>query len=384
MLILVAVVMYPFGNAMGIHIPAQKPEEITALPIGSTVFNGTNVVNDNNIHKVPLLYHPEYLIQYAKDEKFTEIFTSLVTGTVPTPIKDVTNGSISDSGVAEGFTGPGMLTVQNNRLVVNPPNTFIWGDVTPYTVAVRTNNSVELMQNNKTVKTVSAQDISNDTIPHQYMSVDDFEKWYNNSNVGDSVNLDYSLSNLSDGRNIVTPDEIKTYFGDDVLKYMETHEVTSNETIMVYNGGKNEEIVGSSQTVMDSYAGMDNNARVFNAMSFIQAWNNTIIPPNSWGYCSDNVSYVSVYDPNPTQGVGWAEHGTCPPGRALRDASLDAGFSIPTGMTMDYTNVISDTASLTSGIQIYNNNDYPVKVIMWSDGDNTGMPIYAQIVKLSP
>ncbi len=384
MLILVAVVMYPFGNAMGIHIPAQKPEEITALPIGSTVFNGTNVVNDNNIHKVPLLYHPEYLIQYAKDQKFTEIFTSLVTGTVPTPIKDVTNGSISDSGVAEGFTGPGMLTVQNNRLVVNPPNTFIWGDVTPYTVAVRTNNSVELMQNNKTVKTVSAQDISNDTIPHQYMSVDDFEKWYNNSNVGDSVNLDYSLSNLSDGRNMVTPDEIKTYFGDDVLKYMETHEVTSNETIMVYNGGKNEEIVGSSQTVMDSYAGMDNNARVFNAMSFIQAWNNTIIPPNSWGYCSDNVSYVSVYDPNPTQGVGWAEHGTCPPGRALRDASLDAGFSIPTGMTMDYTNVISDTASLTSGIQIYNNNDYPVKVIMWSDGDNTGMPIYAQIVKLSP
>ena len=62
-LILVAVVMYPFGNAMGVHIPTQSPEEIAALPIGSTVLNGTTVVNDNSLHKVPILYHPEYLVQ---------------------------------------------------------------------------------------------------------------------------------------------------------------------------------------------------------------------------------------------------------------------------------------------------------------------------------
>ncbi len=377
--------MYPFGNALGVHIPAQKPEEITALPIGSTVLNGTNVVNDNNIRKVPLLYHPEYLVQYAIEQKYMEIFTSLVTGAVPTPIKDVTGGSISNNGVAQGFTGPGMLSVQGNKLMVNPPNSYISGYLTPYTVAVKTNGSVELKQNGKTIKIVSEKDISNDTIPHQYMSVDDFKKWYNDSDVGNSTNLDYALSNFNDGRNTVPPDEIKTYFGDYVLKYMETHDVTSNETIVAYNGGKNEEVIGSSQTFMDAYANMDNNARVYNAMSFIQSWNNTIIPPHSSAYQSNNVSYTSVYDPTPAiKGINWATHGTCPPGRALRDAAVSAGFGLPTGMTWDYTNVISDTASLTSGITIYNNRDYPVKVIMWSDGDNTGMPIYAQIIELLP
>ena len=375
--------MYPFGNALGVHIPAQKPEEITALPIGSTVLNGTNVVNDNNIRKVPLLYHPEYLVQYAIEQKYMQIFTSLVTGAVPTPIKDVTGGSISNNGIAQGFTGPGMLTVKGNKLAINPPNNFVWGYITAYTVAVKTSDGVELVQNNKTLKTISTQDISNDTIPHLYVNLDDFKTLYNQSNVGNSLDLDYCLNNFSDGRNMVPPDKIKTYFGEDVLNYMETHEPTTNESILAYNGGNNEVVVGSSQTIMDAYANMDNNARVYNAMSFIQSWNNTIIPPHSTAYGSNNVSYTSVYDPDPTQ-LGWASHGTCPPGRALRDASSAAGFSIPTGMTWDYTNVIANDANLTSGIKIYNNNDYPVKVIMWSNGDNTGMPIYAKIVELLP
>lgn len=375
--------MYPLGTALGFSTPSQNPEEFATVPIGSTVMPGTNVINDNNIHKLPLLYHPEYLLEYIENMKFTEIFTSLLTGTVPTPIKDVTNGSISSSGTAAGYAGPGILTAQGNKLVVTPPNSFIWANVTAYTVAVRTNNGVELLHDNKTYETVSLQDMNNNTIPHSYMTVDDFKTWYNGSKTGDSVTLDYTLANFSDGRNMITPDQITTYFGSSVSNYIKTHDPTG-QPVLAYNNSTNEKVIGSSQTVMDAYADMDNNARVSNALAFVQSWNNTIIPPHSWGYQSNNVSYTQVYDPDPTQGVGWADHGTCPPGRALRDAALNAGFSIPTGMTMDYTNVISDTASLTSGIQIYNNRDYPIKIIMWTDGASTGMPIYAQIVELSP
>ena len=142
--------MYPFGNAMGVHIPSQSPEEIAALPIGSTVLNGTNVINDNTLHKVPVLYHPKYLVQAALNQNYMELFTSLVTGAVPTPVDAVVNSDISNNGDAEGFTGPGMLTVQNNKLAVNPPSTFIYGYVTPYTIAVKNNGSIQLIQNNKT------------------------------------------------------------------------------------------------------------------------------------------------------------------------------------------------------------------------------------------
>jgi archaellum component FlaG (FlaF/FlaG flagellin family) len=382
-LILVAAVMYPFGNVMGVHIPSQNPEEIAAMPIGSTVLNGTNVINDNNLHKVPLLYHPEYLVQAALEKNYVGLLTSIITGAVPTPVEAVVNSDISNSGVAEGYTGPGILTVQGNKLAVNPPNTFVYGYVTPYTVAVKNNGSVKLIQNNKTT-TVSVHDFSNNTIPHEYMDLNSFETWYNNSNVGDNTTLDYGLSNFSDGRNMVPPNEIKTDFGTNISNYIQSRAPTSDENILVYNAGKNEVVVSSDQTVMDYYADMDNNGRVANALAFIQAWNNTIIPPHSIGYCTDNVSYVSVYDPDPTQGTGWADHGTCPPGRALRDVSLAAGFPLPTGMSYDYTNVINDDASLSDGITVYNTLNYPVKITIWMDGASTGSPIYAQVTELLP
>jgi archaellum component FlaG (FlaF/FlaG flagellin family) len=375
--------MYPFGNAMGVHIPSQSPEEIAALPIGSTVLNGTNVINDNTLHKVPVLYHPKYLVQAALNQNYIELFTSLVTGAVPTPVDAVVNSDISNNGDAEGFTGPGMLTVQNNKLAVNPPSTFIYGYVTPYTIAVKNNGSIQLIQNNKTT-TVSVQDFSNETIPNEYMDLNDFETWYNNSNVGDNVTLDYGLSNFSDGRNMVTPDEITRDFGDNISSYIQSREPTSNESIMVYNGGTNEVVVSTDQTIMNFYSDMDNAARVENAQAFIQAWNNTIIPPHCTGYGTENVSYVSVYDPDPTQGTGWADHGTCPPGRAIRDASLAAGFPLPTGMSMDYENVINDDASLTDGVTVYNTLNYPVKITIWMNGTGEDAPIYCQITELLP
>jgi hypothetical protein len=53
-------------------------------------------------------------------------------------------------------------------------------------------------------------------------------------------------------------------------------------------------------------------------------------------------------------------------------------------MTMDYENVISDTASLTDGITVYNTLNYPVKITIWMNGTGEDAPIYCQITELLP
>jgi len=381
-LIIISAVMYPVGIAVGKYVSPQNPEEIASVPMGDTVKNGTDVVDNNKIRKAPLVYHPEYLIEYAKKLQFWEIFSSITTGAAPTPIKNITGSGINDNGVADGIKGPGMVTVKDDKLIVTNPS-FVWGFKVPYTVAVKTDNGVDIKQGNTTIKSVSASDFNNDTIPHQYMDLTKFESWYNNTGVGNSTALEYSLSNFNDGRNQLNPDEITSFFGEGVLKDMETH--PPDQPIMVYDGSTTEEVVSSTSTTMNYYAELDNTARAHNANQFIKAWNNTIIPPHSMAHGSNDVYYYAVYDPDPKALVKWASHGTCPPGRALRDAAYGAGFPRPIGTTDDYQNAVDNYADLITGIIVQNTRDYPVKIVMWSDGgaDGAGMTtIYAQVIEL--
>lgn len=381
-LIIIGAVMYPVGTAVGKYVSPQNPAEITSVPVGSSILNGTTVVDNNKIRKSPIIYHPEYLVDYAENLKFWDIYISLTTGAAPTPIKNITGSGISETGVAEGIKGPGMLTVQNGKLIVTNP-TFVWGYKVPNTLAVKTDSGIDIKQGNRTIKSVSANDFSNDTIPHNYTSLTDFETWYNDSSVGESMSLDYSLSNFNDGRNMIPADEVVTYFGEGVLKDMETH--PPDQPIMAYDGAQNQEVVSSTSTVMNYYATTNDGERAYNADQFIKAWNNTIIPPHTSAHGSNDVYYVAVYDSDPNATVKWASHGTCPPGRALRDAVMAAGCPLPKGMTMDYTNTVDNDADLINGITVTNNNDYPIKIIMWSDGGTNGAgmsSIYAKVIEL--
>ncbi len=374
--------MYPVGIAFGKYVTPQNPAEIASVPIGDTVTNGTTVVDNNKIRKVPLVYHPEYLIDYAKKLKFWEIYSSLITGAAPTPIKNITGNGISDSGNAIGIKGPGMVTVQDGKLIVTNP-TFVWGYKTPYTVAVKTESGIDIKQGNKTLRSVSANDFNNDTIPHNYTSLETFQSWYNNTGVGNSTALDYSLSGFNDGRNTIGPDEIITFFGEGVLKDMQTH--PPDQPIMAYNSAQSQQVISSTSTAMNYYATTDDGQRAYNSNQFIKAWNNTIIPPHASAHGSNDVYYVAVYDSDPKALVKWASHGTCPPGRALRDAVMGAVCPLPDGMTMDYTNAVDNYADLITGITVTNNNDFPIKIVMWSDGgvDGAGMSsIYAEVYEL--
>jgi hypothetical protein len=334
---------------------------------------------------VPLIYHPEYLMNYIKTGKFFELFTGLLTGAIPLPVEKITGGNISIYGISKGYQGPGVLGADGNKLVVKS-STFVWGYKKPYTLAVKTKDGFEITQNNTVLKTVSKNDFSNDTIPHEYVSLEDFKTWYNSASTGDTVTLDYALANFNDGRNAVQPDKIKTYFGEDVVKYMETH--TGNAVVMAYNGTVHEKVIGSTSTIMNYYSYLDNNKRVYNAASFIKAWNNTIIPPHTTATGRNNVSYVSVYDPTTNStATKYASHGVCPPGRALRDACLDAGLPLPNGMTTEYKDVVASWADLTTDIKVQNTGDYPIKIVIWSNGGSNGSGmtnIYAEVIQLTP
>jgi hypothetical protein len=377
-LIIIVVGLGTLGKSLATNIPAQNPAEFSAVNIGDTVVSGDNVVNDNKIRKVPAIYHPDYLIDDLKNQEYGDFYTAITTGSVETPINEITSGNVTNTGIAKGFSGPGMVTVNGSKLVVNAPGTFVWGFKTPYTVAVKTAHGVDIKVQNNTVKSIATADISNSTVSGTNMTTNAIKSWYNSSDVGDNLTIDYSLSKFNDGRNTVTPSEIPSLFDANTTKYM--LEYPSGAPVMVYNAATNQTIVGSGSSSLGYYAEYDNSLRAENARVFVKGWNNTIVPPHSSATGKSNVTFVGVYDP---ELKSYPSHGACPAGRALRAAVMGAGCPLPSGMNSGFYAVSVDAAP-TTGISVYNPTDYPIKIIIWTSGGGTGMSIYSQAIQYSP
>ncbi|UTB31629.1 MAG: hypothetical protein NKF70_08785 [Methanobacterium sp. ERen5] len=377
-LIIIVVGLGTLGKSLATNIPAQNPAEFSAVNIGDTVVSGQSVVNSNNIRKVPVIYHPDYLIDDLKNQEYGDFYTAITTGSVETPINKITSGNVTNTGVAKGFDGPGMVTVNGSKLVVNAPGTFVWGFKTPYTVAVKTSNGLDIKVQNKTVKSIATADISNSTVSGTNMTTNAIKSWFNASDVGDNLTIDYSLAKFNDGRNTVPPSEILSLFGENTTKYIAGY--PSGSPVMVYNAATNQTVVGSGNSVLGAYEEYDNSLRAVNARVFVEGWNNTIVPPHTTAYGKTNVTFVGVYDPELNS---YPSHGACPSGRALRAAVMGAGFPLPGGMSSGFYAVSVD-ANPSSGISIYNPTDYPVKVVLWTVGGGTGMSIYAQAIQYTP
>lgn len=366
------------GKSLATNIPAQNPAEFSAVNIGDTVVSGQNVVNNDKIRKVPVIYHPEYLVDDLKNQEYGDFYTAITTGSVETPINKITSGEISNTGVVKGFSGPGMVTVSGDKLVVNAPGTFVWGFKTPYTVAVKTAQGLDIKVQNKTVKSVAAADISNSTVPAGNLTTKAVKSWFNSSSVGDNLTMDYSLSKFNDGRNNVLPNEILSLFGNNTTQYMADY--PSGAPVMVFNSATNQTVVGSGNSVLGYYAEYDNSLREVNARVFVKGWNNTIVPPHTTATGKQSVTFQGVYDP---ELKSYPSHGACPSGRALRGAVMDAGFPLPSGMSSGFYAVSVD-ANPSSGISVYNPTNYPVKIVLWTVGSGTGMSIYAQAIQYTP
>jgi len=370
--------MFTFAKSVDAYVPPQNPAEIAAVNIGDTVYSGENVVSSSKIRKVPVIYHPEYLIEDLKSNQYNDFFTAIITGSVETPITQITSGKITRTGKAVGFDGPGMVTVSGEKLAVNPPETFVWGFKTPYTTAVKTANGINIVTQNKTVKSVSASDINNDSVPTNYVTASALKEWYNNSEIGDSIGLDYSLTSFNDGRNSLTPNQIKTLLNNDTIKYMTDY--PSGSPVMIYNGANNQTVVGAGNSVLGYYAQYNNALRADNARTFTKGWNGTIVPPHTSASGKEDVTFTGVYDPDVS---GYPSHGACPPGRALRAAVMEAGCPLPSGMSSGFMSVTID-ANPSTGIKVYNPTNYPIKIVIWTVGSGTSMQIFAQAIQYTP
>lgn len=372
-----------FGDTIEGYVPPQKPQEITSISIGDTVVAGMDIVDDSKIRKVSLIYHPTYLEKLFQNGNYLPAITGLITGAIETPISEFIGSNISPQGVAQGFEGPGFLSVQGQQLVVTAPQTFVWGYKTAYTVGIKTANGLEIRnggKNGNLVKVISESDINNASIPHDYISVTTIKKWYSNADTGDSITMDYSLTRFNDGRNQVTPDNIKKFFGQSVVSYMVNY--PSGSPIMAYNGSHSENIVASYSESLGSHPEFGDAARAYNAKQFAKAWDGTIIPPGTSSSGKLNIGFESIRDPNATSTGGYATHGVCPAARSLRGAVTSLGLGLPSGMAWGEL-AVPYAVSPTEGIKVYNSQNYPMKIIMWTEGSDSSTVIYTKIVKLS-
>ncbi|MGB9844845.1 hypothetical protein [Methanothermobacter tenebrarum] len=375
-LILIVVVMAPIDYHIQNSIPPQDPEEISSLPIGSTVVSGMQVADPAKIRKEPLIIHPDYLIENIEDRDIGAVIYGLFTGTMMTPIKEITEG-VEVGGRASQFEGPGMLTIKGDQLVVQPPADFIWAYKTPYTYAIKTKDGIAIMQKNKTIKTVSPEGIGN--IHSDYINTTELKEWYNESKVGDRIPIDFSLSNFSDGRLEVPPDQITRFFGENTKKYMEQY--PAGTPIMAYMRHYKVEEIATATSQLESFPEYDDINREYNAREFVKAWNGTIVPPGTSSSGKDTVQFTSSRDPKAPG--GYASHGTCPPARALRDAVAKAGLPTPTGISWGYFALIYGFDPATD-VKVYNDGKYPIMIIMWTEGSGPSMVIYAKILRLIP
>ncbi len=371
--------MYPFGNAISGYYPPQGPTEITSLNLGDTVVAGTYVVDDSKLRKVPILYHPEYLLDYVNDMRIADFIDALLTGTVKMPIGRITGSTISTAGIAQGFEGPGVLALTENKLTVNPPGNFVYGYKSPYTFGIKTKDGLEIKEGKTTIKIVPYDQISNETVPHTYVSANNIKKWFNSAGIGERITLDYAIANFNDGRSLVNPENIQKFFGDDLITYMKNYGV--GLPVLVYAGNVTEKVIGNGGDSLGSFPEYNDAIREGNSREFVEAWNGTIIPPHTTSSGKETVGFGR--SPDPHAPGGWASHGVCPAARTLRGATSQAGFGLPTGLTWgEYA--VQFGFNPATGVKVTNTKNYPVKIIMWTEGSGPGMAIYAKVIGLVP
>ncbi len=370
----------PFSLFSNNTIDNSDITKISKYDNGTTVFAGDNVIDKNNIKKYPIVSNMGYLFKQIGEGELVDAFFSVATGCVPLPITDVVSGNVSNNGIVDDFEGPGHIEINNNKIEVISPDSIIYGYNTPYIQAVKTSDGIDIKNNktNQTIKHIAGDNINNDTIDSDRVSGDSVAYWYNRASVGAKYNLEYGLSSFSDNRSIIAPDQLKEEFPD---AYNYSLHYPGGSPVIIYEKNVSEVKVSSSYTYLGSHPQYNDANREYNARQFVKAWNNTIIPANGSACGREDVGFSAIAESEAESGM--ATHGVCPPARALRNAVIALGFDMPVGMTSGRDAVLYGFSPST-GIFVHNKLDYPIKIVMWTDGSGTGMGIGATIYELIP
>ena len=379
-LLFACILLFAFSFVSSTPYTGQSVADTYNISVGQSIFNGQSVVGVNKTVEVPLISNLGFLTHQIMAFDLQGLFMSLSTGTVPFDFTTVSGEGIDSYGNAKGIDGPGYITFEGDKLAVKGPDNYVWGYSEPYKLLCKTESGVDVIEGDKVIQSVPTDQIKNLNFSNEYYDNNTIVSWYNyDADVGSTFTLEKGMTGFSDGRSDISSADVPKIFGQDVVDY--AAEYPTGSPILLYSGNysqENGEVYGTS---LGSHPEYGDSIREVNARQFVEAWNGTIIPPNSTSSGKDYVYFESANDASAPGGS--AAHGVCPSARALRAAVLAEGFGLPVGMDNTEDAVLFGY-NPASDITVTNNHDYPVKISMWTEGSGTGMGIYAQITRYIP
>ncbi len=379
-LFVVCIMLFAFSFVNHTSFTGKSFAEAYNLPVGQSMFAGDSVLDEREMVQVPLIGNPTYILHEILTLDLKGILLTLTTGYVPFDFSTISSEGIDSYGNVYGFEGPGYLEIEGDKLAVKAPDTYIWGYSSPYKVLTKTENGIDVVENGTVVQSVPTDQIKNLNFSNDFFNSTSIVNWYNyDASVGSNFTIEKGIVGFSDGRNNISYDDVERIFGKEVSDYVDAY--PSGSPIVLYMGNTTNVEGQVYYTYLGSHPEYGDSVREFNANQFVEAWNNTVIPPNCSGNGHDYVSFGSAADASAPGGS--AAHGVCPPARALRAAVLGEGFSLPVGMDGS-ENAVLYGYNPSSDIKVTNTHDYPVKIVMWTEGSGTGMCILAKIVRYVP
>jgi len=378
--LIVLCVFIAFFNGASANYTAKSVADEYNLPIGQSMFENQSIVGTTDPVEVPLLNNFGFLSHQLQAFDLQGMLVAFTTGVVPFDFSTVAGEGIDSYGNVVDVEGPGFLTYAGDKLVVREPDNYVWAYSAPYKWLEKTESGVDVYEDGKKIKSVPVDEIRDLEYSNDYYNASTIASWYNyDAAVGSKFTLEKGMVGFSDGRDNISSSDVPKIFGQDMVDY--ASEYPTGSPILLYSGNYTEQDGESYGTSLGSHPEYGDSIREVNARQFVEAWNGTVIPPNSTSSGKDYVYFESANDASAPGGS--AAHGVCPSARALRAAVTSEGFDLPTGMSWD-ENAVLFGFNPARDITVTNNHDYPVKINMWTEGSGTGMGIYAKVTRYVP
>ena len=372
-------ILAPFSMANTNNLSLDDMNDVLVGENGTTVFSGDDVIDESSVKSYPTAINLNYLVNKVTTGHYANFVYSIITGVASMPASEIVSGAVDNDGRVANFEGPGYASIENGTIVVHEPEGIVSGYIVPYTQAVKTEDGIDIINNltGENLGHVAGDQINENTVKSED-NISKIKAWFDTASVGSKYNLEVAVAGFNDGRSYMTPDDLKSI--PSAYNYSTCH--PSGDSMVVYVPNDSQYIeIASAVTGLGSHPQYNDANRALNARQFVLAWNGTIIPAHSQACGRDDVSFSSVPEPNAASGS--ATHGVCPPARVLRAVALGIGAPLPVGMTTGEDAVLFGYNPST-GIFVTNPLDYPVRITMWTEGDGTGMSIYASMEEIVP
>jgi hypothetical protein len=379
-LIFLVILLAVFNAVNSAPYTAQSVTDEYNLPIGQSMFENQSILGQRDPIQVPLITDVGFLSHQLLAFDIQGLLMSLSSGIVPFDFTTIASEGIDSYGNVVDVKGPGYLTFEGDKLAVKEPDNYVWGYSVPYKWLVKTEDGVDVVENGTVIQSVPVDQIKDLDFSNDYYNNNTIVSWYNyDASNGSTFTLEKGMAGFSDGRNNISSDDVPHIFGQDVVDY--AAEYPTGSPILLYSGNYTEQAGEVYGTSLGSHPEYGDSIREVNARQFVEAWNGTVIPPNSTSSGKDYVYFESASDASAPGGS--ASHGVCPSARALRAAVTSEGFDLPVGMTWD-EDAVQFGFNPAQDITVTNNHDYPVMIKMWTEGSGTGMGIYGQVIRYVP